>query len=353
MRPGLTSGSIVCVRALASSDAIGGEVSARRPSQMPDDPGDHPPARDDRHDERVAVACQRSERHGRKRGGGARAEQHRRPQELGEPHLSGSTVASTYVCDQQREQLLHPGGPVDDHVGLLGDLRRPLVGADADADRAGDAALLLELGQRPKRVDVGRVVADVHDHVDVDALQERDDPGALVHLHRRANLEHLASPVRAQPRRLGLGRERVDCRPRGFLVGRAAPVERDDRALVLEPHPPPPQIRCVGFASELVDPPDPVLDARVEHRLGPSGPQQLGPMGPQIRDRPDRDHRAGFRCPTSADARDDAVAAGDLDQQLARALGHVRIGGVLDDRGERAVDVEQNRAVLWIVAKRG
>ena len=32
---GLTSGSEDCVRALASSVAIGGEVSARRPSQIP------------------------------------------------------------------------------------------------------------------------------------------------------------------------------------------------------------------------------------------------------------------------------------------------------------------------------
>ena len=35
MRPGCCSGSVVCVRAVASRRAIGGVVSARRPSQTP------------------------------------------------------------------------------------------------------------------------------------------------------------------------------------------------------------------------------------------------------------------------------------------------------------------------------
>src|ERR1039458_6254157 len=49
--------------------------------------------------------------------------------------------------------------------------------------------------------------------------------------------------------------------------------------------------RLVGFASELVDPPRPVLEPGIEHRLGPACPQQLGAMRAQVRDRPDRDHR--------------------------------------------------------------
>ena len=47
------------------------------------------------------------------------------------------------------------------------------------------------------------------------------------------------------------------------------------------------------------------------------------------------------------------VAAGHLDQQLPRALRDVGVGGVLDDRRERAVDVEQHCAVLWILLQRG
>jgi mannose-6-phosphate isomerase-like protein (cupin superfamily) len=47
------------------------------------------------------------------------------------------------------------------------------------------------------------------------------------------------------------------------------------------------------------------------------------------------------------------VAAGHLDQELPRPLWDVGVGGVLDDRGERAVDVEQHCTVLWIFLQRG
>ena len=46
------------------------------------------------------------------------------------------------------------------------------------------------------------------------------------------------------------------------------------------------------------------------------------------------------------------VALGDLDQQRARGLGHVGVGGVADDRRERAVDVEQHGGVGGIGAER-
>ena len=74
----------------------------------------------------------------------------------------------------------------------------------------------------------------------------------------------------------------------------------------------------VRLATELVDPAHPVLDPRIEHRLGPAGPQQLGPVRAQVGDRPDRHHRARLRGAPPADAGDDAVAARDLDQQLPR-----------------------------------
>ena len=70
--------------------------------------------------------------------------------------------------------------------------------------------------------------------------------------------------------------DRVDRRPRRLLVRGAAPVEGDDRALVLEPHTELAGVGGVGLAAELVDPSDPVLDARVEHGLGPAGAEQLG-----------------------------------------------------------------------------
>ncbi len=71
-----------------------------------------------------------------------------------------------------------------------------------------------------------------------------------------------------------------------------------------------------------------------------------------VGDRPDRDDLAGGAGASAADAADDAIALGDLDQKRARGLGHVRIGGVAHDRRQRAVDVEQDRGVGRVGAKR-
>ena len=114
----------------------------------------------------------------------------------------------------------------------------------------------------------------------------------------------------------------------------------------------PAQVRGVGLARELVDPLGPVQDAGIDHRLGPAGAQHLGAVGAEVRDRADRDHRARLRGAPAADARDHAVPAGDSEPAAARALGHASVGGVLDDRGERAVDVEQDRRARRVGAKR-
>ena len=47
-----------------------------------------------------------------------------------------------------------------------------------------------------------------------------------------------------------------------------------------------------------------------------------------------------------------AVGAGDGDQQLTRGLGHVRVGGVVDDRRQGAVDVQQDRRALRVGSER-
>ena len=86
-----------------------------------------------------------------------------------------------------------------------------------------------------ERVDVGGVVADVQRSVDVGVLEERRDPGALVDPYRRANLEYLASPMGLQSGVACLLSDLIDRGVGGVVVGRAAPVERDDRPLVLEP----------------------------------------------------------------------------------------------------------------------
>ncbi len=151
---------------------------------------------------------------------------------------------------------------------------------------------------------------------------------------------------------LGAPRDLLHRLLRRVLVGRPAPVEGDDRALVLHAHPAPAQIGCVGLATEILDPPGPVLDHRVEHRLGPAGTQQLRAVGADVGDRADRDHRPSLGRAAAAHAGDQAISPGDGDQQVPRPLGHVRVAGVLDDRGQGAVDVEQDRRAFGVSTER-
>jgi hypothetical protein len=108
-------------------------------------------------------------------------------------------------------------------------------------------------------------------------------------------------------------------------------------------------VRLVG---ELVDPAHPILERGVKHGLGPSGPQKLRPVGPEIGDRPDRDHRAGLGGTSSAHTGDDRVAARHRNQQLPRGLGHARSVGAVDDRRECAVDVEEHSSARRRAAQR-
>jgi hypothetical protein len=71
-----------------------------------------------------------------------------------------------------------------------------------------------------------------------------------------------------------------------------------------------------------------------------------------VGDRPDRDDLARDGGAAAADAADDAVALGDLDQERARGLGNVRVGGMAHDRRERAVDVEQYGSSRGVATKR-
>ena len=82
------------------------------------------------------------------------------------------------------------------------------------------------------------------------------------------------------------------------------------------------------------------------------GAQQLGAVRPEVGDRPDRDHRPGLGRLAPADASDHAIALGDRNQQLTCPLGHVRVGRVLDDRRQRAVDIEQDRRASRVSADR-
>ena len=84
--PGRSSGSVVCVFAVASSRAIGGVASARRPSRRPDHRRHQPPAGGHVDRRRLEVARQRDHRQRGEQRRRTGAEQDRRLEEVDEAH---------------------------------------------------------------------------------------------------------------------------------------------------------------------------------------------------------------------------------------------------------------------------
>ena len=84
-----------------------------------------------------------------------------------------------------------------------------------------------------KRIEVGRVVTRVEGPPQLALAQQPADRRSLVRLDRRQELEHLAAEARFEARGTGGGRDVLQLPSRGFLVQRAAVVERDAQALVL------------------------------------------------------------------------------------------------------------------------
>ena len=75
-------------------------------------------------------------------------------QQVGVGHRLSYSASASSIASQ-------PAGPSTVQVGLLGQLRRPLGGEDADADRGLQLALLAQLAQAAEGVEVGAVVAGV------------------------------------------------------------------------------------------------------------------------------------------------------------------------------------------------
>ncbi len=129
-------------------------------------------------------------------------------------------------------------------------------------------------------------------------------------------------------------------------------MKRGDRVLVLAAHAHPLVLAGVCAGRERAHARRPRGDVGVDLRAGRPGAQQLSAVVADVGDRSDRDDLARGGGTATAHAADDAVALGDLDQQRARRLGNMRIGGVPDDRCQGAVDVEQHRCAGGIGADR-
>jgi hypothetical protein len=71
-------------------------------------------------------------------------------------------------------------------------------------------------------------------------------------------------------------------------------------------------------------------------------PQDLRAVRAEVGDRAERDDPARVGGAPAGHAGDDAVALGDLDQRPSRGLGHVGVVGLLDDRRQHAVDIQQD-----------
>ena len=225
---------------------------------------------------------------------------------------------------------------------------RTLLGPHADPHGGPEAIALDELGEAAERVEVGGVVADVERDGEVAVAQQVDDPGALVDPHRRPDLEHLAAPVGGEARPLGGRRDVLDRRLRLLLVGHAAPVQRRDRLLVLQPHAQLAQILGEVLVGEVLDAARPRLQLAVELGGDRARHQHLRAVRAQVGDRAERDDPAGVGGAPAGHAGDHAVAARDLDQRPPGALGHVRVVGVQNDRRQHAVDVEQDGGALRV-----
>ena len=120
----------------------------------------------------------------------------------------------------------------------------------------------------------------------------------------------LRPPVRMQPGALG-GAGHL--RQRGFgalFVGRSAPVEGDDHALVLEPDPLATQQLTVHPAGVVLYPLGPLLQLPLELGRDSPGAQHLGAVVAEVGDAPDRDDPPRLRGPAPAHAGDEPRSGG-------------------------------------------
>ncbi len=129
-------------------------------------------------------------------------------------------------------------------------------------------------------------------------------------------------------------------------------MEGSDRLLVLAAHTRAVQLWGERAPRKLAYALRPSRQVGVELGARGSGSQQLTAVVADIGDAADRDDLACRCCSASTDAAHKPVALGYLDQQRARRLGHMRIGGMAHDRRQRAVDIKQHGCMIGVGAER-
>ncbi len=136
------------------------------------------------------------------------------------------------------------------------------------------------------------------------------------------------------------------------LVARAAPVEGDDRALVLAPDAERAHLRRVELAAERLHAVGPFGDGGVELGPGRAGAQPLDAVRADVGEHPEPDDPARVGGLAAGHARDQAVGRGQRHERSLAAGRHRRVAGVAHDRREHAVDVEEQRRPLRVLAQR-
>ena len=199
IRPGLSVGSAVAVRAEAKARRHRLRGPRRPPEDDAEDGRQRPPAAGE--DQGRVVSLRLCRHHGdcAQRGRRAPDQEHGQPQQVDEQHqppaASETPAVGSASALQHPEELLRAA---DDRVRLAGELRRRLGGADADADRGGQAARGDQRAQGAKRIEVGAVVAREQRPFNPLSGEQPLDGRPLVDPGGRADLQHLAPPVRLE-----------------------------------------------------------------------------------------------------------------------------------------------------------
>jgi hypothetical protein len=185
-----------------------------------------------------------------------------------------------------------------------------------------------------ERVQVGRIVARVEGSSRAGFRQKRRDRRPLVGVRWRTDLEHLAPPTGDEPLHPRPCCDGLQVRARGRLIGGFAEVVRERKALVLDVAP------------------DRVPEGGHPRREPVSSGDELEAVVPDVANARDADDSLRVGSAPTAEAGEEEVTADESLELAARILWNRRELGPGDDRRQRSVDVEDDRAPLGRLPKR-